>query len=162
MPHSERPASMQAYATREMQKKTEEMFDLAEAGDVRGVRAVMESIDVSHPGYLQTTAGRYNLRTAAVCAARYGRLDVIPYLCGERRVPPMAMPPDEIGTFLISIFSLPAHLPNTFFSCPPFPSYFSTPLILLLKASFCFSQHHSLPFPSSPLSIGDTPRLLQG
>ena len=117
MPHSERPASMQANATREMQKETEKMFDLAEAGDVRGVRAVMESIDVSHPGYLQTTAGCYNLRTAAVCAARYGRLDVIRYLCGERRVPPMATQSDEIGTFLISIFSLPAHLlmPTHFF-----------------------------------------------
>lgn len=101
MPRHERPTCTQVFVSPD----TEKMFDLAEEGDVRGVQAVIESIDKSHPGYLETTAGRLNLRTTAICAARYGKLSVMQFLCEERGMPPMAAPQDEIGASFSSFSS---------------------------------------------------------
>jgi len=58
MPRHERPTCTQVFVSAD----TEKMFDLAEDGDVQGVRAVFESIDKS----MEVTWKR--LQAASTCA----------------------------------------------------------------------------------------------
>lgn len=76
------------------------MTRMASAGNVVGVRAVVEDIEKGLPGYWQTTVGRLYMRLATIGAINNHKLGTVRYLCGERGVPALGDGKgDELGAF---------------------------------------------------------------
>jgi len=86
-------------------------YALATAGNVDGLRALIEETDVSYAtllggiqslgiftSYWQTPMGRFHLRLLALKGISCDKLSIVQYLCGEQGVHPLAEArPDEFG-----------------------------------------------------------------
>ena len=108
VPSSSAPTVRQTPATARADPKIDQVSSkitdlnaLVTAGDVQGLRTLLDSITVEFPKYWQETRGRFWLCILTLTGIQCGNLTIVKFLCGERGVPPLAaMQDDEYGTTL--------------------------------------------------------------
>lgn len=76
--------------------------NLGAAGDVQGMREVVEAAENRLPAYWQTTQGRLILRITMLKAINSSKISVVQYLCEERGMPPLAAAPEEFGKLVLA------------------------------------------------------------
>ena len=75
--------------------------NLGAAGDVQGMREVVEAAENRLPAYWQTQ-GRLILRITTLKAIDSSKISVVQYLCEERGMPPLAAAPEVFGKLVLA------------------------------------------------------------
>lgn len=129
------------------------LVHLVSAGDVEGLRGIIDSFETIEPGHWEKTAGRLHLRISTTKAIEHGSLSIVQYLCEERGVPPLAEDPEAYG----------ACLPSAPPSFMPFPyrfNFLSSPHNVIIHFHSIMTAFSSISLLFSYLSPSQPPPYL--